>query len=156
MKMLVQRTFKPECTLGVMTIGGAHECFTLELPYKDGMPGSCIPAGVYQVVLTESDEFGQDEKFIALCDSLGVPVLIPRIIGIPNRTLIDLHWGNRVANTRGCILAGETEDTVTDFLGASRPAFAKLYPKIVSAVNSEGCSIEIRDPRTEDSVWPNS
>lgn len=155
MNLTVKRTIEPDGTPGEMFIEGIHECYTLELPNKDGLPGSCIPQGTYKVVLTESDEFGTDAQFVALTQRLTVLPLIPRIIGIPNRTLIDIHWGNTEANTRGCVLVGETQDGLV--IGSSRAAFAKLYPKIVFAVRNEGCWITMIGgfgSALEDAQWP--
>lgn len=143
MRLLVNRTLRPDGTPGEMFVDGVHECFTLELPNKDGLPGSCIPAGTYKVELVPSDEFSRDAEFVALCQSLGVPVLIPRIMDIPTRSLIDIHWGNWVRNVKGCVEVGQTQNIAEEFVGNSRAAFAQLYPKIVKAVNGEGCWITL-------------
>lgn len=59
-------------------------CFTLE-------PVNCIPCGVYQIVWEWSQKFKQK---------------LWELIGVPNRTEIKFHVGNRTTQTQGCILLG--------------------------------------------------
>ena len=51
-----------------LLIDGVFECYTLELPIIDGMPGSAIPAGEYSIKYEHSPKFGR---------------LMPHIDGIP-------------------------------------------------------------------------
>jgi len=66
-------------------------CFTLEDPWLWNRAGiSCIPAGFYDL---ERDTFrGRYPNF-----------RVERVVG---RTAIELHVGNTVEDTRGCILLG--------------------------------------------------
>lgn len=126
-------------TQGKLFADGNFLCYTLELPMKDGLPGSAIPAGEYPIELAPSPKFQalaeQDPWFKTYCDAM------PHII-CPPRTLIMIHVGNSPSETEGCILVGEVAGI--NALGISRPAFAKLYPLIQTA--TEGCSIAIYDP----------
>jgi len=100
---------------------------TLELPVRDGLPGSAIPPGTYPVVLAPSP------KFEAVRDSWvqEYATTIPHIINIPMRTNILIHWGNYVADTDGCVLVGMVQEP--DFIGRSRDAFTALHAKLVAA-----------------------
>lgn len=126
-------------TEGVLTIDGEHECFTLELPVKDGKPGSAIPPGKYLIVIAGSPKFlrSADVWVQRFADT------IPHIIGIPDRSDILIHWGNDVADTEGCVLVGQTRGD--DFVGSSRAAFEALHAKLMAArASGEAISIEVQ------------
>jgi hypothetical protein len=121
MELILQRlTLTAESTEGELQ-GGGRTWDTLELPVKDGLPGSAIPPGKYLIVL------GPSPKFLTSSDSwvLQYAKAIPHVLGIPNRSNILIHWGNDAADTEGCILVGDT--AATDFIGASRKAFSELW-----------------------------
>lgn len=101
---------------------------TLELPKKDGLPGSCVPAGRYRVTVAFSPHFQRR---------------MPLLVGIPGRSEIEIHWGMLPSNTRGCILIGETRGTNEIF--STRDEFNALFPLIDDADRSEGCWITIKD-----------
>ena len=81
-----------QATLGVWYDSyGNKICRTLENPWRANLQDvSCIPEGTYNVV---RDDVGKFKYF--------------RILGVPNRTLIEIHNGNYEKDTRGCILVGE-------------------------------------------------
>jgi len=143
--VLTRTTFSPYDTLGTLSVDAAHECVTLELPVKDGLPGSAIPEGTYPVVLAPSP------KFQALAASATAPEdrawwgkyawQMPHIIHIVNRTLIMLHPGNTVAETDGCVLVGQQAEV--GYVTNSRLAFAALFVKIQAGILSGGCSITV-------------
>ena len=115
------------CTQGELSIGD-WICQTLELPVKDGLPGSAIPPGKYLVIQYASPHFNRP---------------MPLIIGIPNRSEIEIHWGNYVDETRGCVLVGKARGDC-DVLN-SRQAFDELWTKLWAAwVAGEAVSIEVR------------
>lgn len=107
--------------------------YTLELPVKDGLPGSAIPPGVYPI------EFAPSPKFMASPDPWVQQYAerMPHLIEIPGRSLIMIHWGNFPEETEGCILVGDMHDL--DEVGQSRQAFERLYPLL-----SDGDTIEIQ------------
>src|SRR5882724_4436104 len=119
----------------------SHECYTLELPNKDGKPGSCIPQGTYKVILNHSPKFSGDRTFDELTARMGLLPLMPEIVGIPGRSNIRIHWGNDPSNTEGCILLGETRSE--DFIGESRAAFASFYAKLVLGITKGPVNIQI-------------
>lgn len=111
--------------------------YSLELPVKDGLPGSAIPLGTYDIELAPSPKFLKStdpwvQKYAKA---------MPHIIGIPGRSLILIHWGNEPTDTDGCILVGHRRKL--DFLYSSRKAFIDLYPMIVEGVNAGECKITI-------------
>lgn len=64
---------------------------TIEPPWQDNKPyESCIPEGVYQVEMSDSPKYGRALE----------------IKGVPGRTDILFHVGNKVKDTAGCILPG--------------------------------------------------
>jgi uncharacterized protein DUF5675 len=132
MEMYLNRdAFSEKSTQGVLTIPQpiiSLTLQTLELPKKDGLPGSCIPAGRYQVTLYDSPHFGR---------------VMPLITGIPERSEIEIHPGNFPDNTRGCVLVGETR--TVDAIENSVQAFDQLFPLIEAAVKGEGCWINITE-----------
>lgn len=105
---------------------------TLELPKKDGKPGSCIPTGRYQVTLWNSPKFGR---------------VMPYINVGQGRSDIEMHWGNYPENTNGCILVGLTR--TQDTIGSTREAFNETFPLIEAAVNNEGCWITVSEVQGE-------
>jgi hypothetical protein len=131
---LRRTTFTGRSTIGELSIDGAFECFTLEdmvRPVK--VPGmTAISEGVYVVSVSFSDRFKR---------------LLPEVHDVPNFTGIRIHPGNTDADTEGCILVGQTEDT--DFIGNSRAAFNKLFPKIQAAAQKEKIFLEVTSVAAE-------
>lgn len=77
--------------MGLWIVNKVVLCKTLENPWKDNHRNvSCIPEGTYVLTRTESQRFGRTFE----------------ISGVPGRTRILVHWGNRVRDTEGCVLLG--------------------------------------------------
>lgn len=92
MNVILQRLIVNEkVTLGEITI--EDKIFkTLELPWKDNQRNiSCIPAGVYKAIYIFSNRF---QKYLFV------------LTNVPDRDFIELHIGNKVEDTHGCILLG--------------------------------------------------
>jgi hypothetical protein len=127
-QLTVQRTeFTAQSTCGELSVDGAFLCYTLELPNKDGLPGSCIPEGTYRVAIYPSPHFGRE---------------MPLLLGIPDRSEIEIHFGNDAAQTRGCILVGITHER-PDWVGMSRVAFDALWGKIEAPARAGECFIAV-------------
>lgn len=95
LEMTLQRVhFTKLSTCGEL-IAGSLDLKTLELPVKDGLPGSAIPPGRYKVTIYASPHFGRE---------------VPLLQGIPGRSEIEIHYGNYPTDSRGCILVGLTHD----------------------------------------------
>lgn len=97
-------------TLGSMKVGD-KTLFTLERPWiprSDGLPGgidnySCVPAGTYELLHHTSKRF--PDTFALMAPELGVFYPFTPT-GRSGRDAVLIHAGNRVSNTRGCILVG--------------------------------------------------
>lgn len=83
----------PQGTFGTLKIKGEPPfCLTLEPPWKDNQKNiSCIPVGTYFCHRVQSPKFGNTFE----------------VRPVENREHILFHWGNRVRNTKGCIMLGE-------------------------------------------------
>lgn len=121
MNFTLQRGAGTRSTPGVLYAEGMQQLYTLELPVKDGKPGSAIPAGTYKI------ERAPSPRFMLSIDPwvLGYAKEMPHLLDIPGRSLIMVHFGNYVTETDGCILVGLTR--ADNFIGASRDAFIKFY-----------------------------
>ena len=136
MELTVQRTWESqECLIGTLSIDGATECFTLELPLQfDGQENihnkCCIPEGRYEVMKLYSNHFGQ---------------MMPHIVNVPGRDHVMFHWGNTAANTDGCILVGQQRNSDT-MIGESLAAFKEFEPKLETAwANNEQVFVTVKN-----------
>ena len=77
---------------------------------------AAIPKGKYKVIITPSNRFKRD---------------LPLLQNVPGFEGIRIHSGNTNHDTEGCILVGQTR--AADFIGNSRKAFDKLFPKLQKA-----------------------
>jgi Family of unknown function (DUF5675) len=127
----------PESTCGEMLVSG-QTLFTLELPVKDGLPGSAIPPGRYKI------EFQPSPKFMESNDPWvqRYAQAMPHVTGIPNRSLIMVHWLNTPDETDGCIGVGLEHEP--DFIGESRAAFEYFYGTIAPYVEAGNCWLNVQ------------
>lgn len=98
MKIIITRIISNrQCVFGWLNVFSntgiiLYRCYTLELPnLKNKARVSCIPAGIYKGMAHKSPKNG-------LCIQLS---------DVPGRSYIQIHAGNSVADTLGCILVGE-------------------------------------------------
>lgn len=148
MKLTLNRIFFTDVsTQGQLLIDGAPFCYTLELPMKDGLPGSAIPEGTYPVVLAPSPKFMRSNDLWVL----KFAQLIPHLYQIPDRTDILIHFGNTADDTEGCILVGGAAET--NFIRNSREAFERLWLAIEAPARSNNCTITVqRTPQADLSM----
>ena len=130
MNITLKRIFKgPDYTIGRLFIDGKYFCDTLEDRVRAPgvkVPGrTAIPAGKYQVELTESLRFGR---------------LMPRLKDVPGFTGVLIHSGNTADDTEGCILVGKNR--VKGKLLDSRETFARLF-KVLFVAERGGEKLEI-------------
>lgn len=118
------------CTIGLLTVDGTNECFTLEDAVRTGEKvygATAIPAGAYNVVITPSNRFKRD---------------LPLLENVPNFEGVRIHAGNTAADTEGCILVGSSKGP--DAVYESRKAFESLFNKIKAALDAgEKVTLEI-------------
>ncbi len=135
---LIREPSRLGATMGVLFVDGRFECFVLEdsirerpgVPVEDWkVPGdTAIPAGRYQVVITQSPRFGRR---------------LPLLLDVPGFEGIRIHAGNRSADTEGCILPGRSRGD--GMVMESRMAFERLYEQIRRATGDVW--IDIENPR---------
>lgn len=111
---LTRFLYGEDCTLGHLVVGASSAApqliYTLEDPWRDNAPGeSCIPDGLYQCV---------PSRF----NAGGYPAI--EITGVPNRSLIKFHKGNRAEDVRGCIVVGATIGVLEGDLAVRQSAAA--------------------------------
>ncbi|MCB4811708.1 DUF5675 family protein [Methylovorus menthalis] len=130
MKIFIARQKMEGFTPGRLYIDGDLECFTLEDQFRESegwlidswkIHGkTAIPRGTYQVVITYSNRFKRQ---------------LPLLLDVPGFEGIRIHTGNTTADTEGCILVGADDGNWQDaWLGSSKIAFNKLFPKIQMAL----------------------
>jgi len=114
MRAILVREYMPFCTVGVLTYGD-FSCKTLELPWINNKKNvSCIPSGIYTCRKINSPKNGECIE----------------ILGVKNRTHIQIHSVNFVRQLLGCIGVGEehidfNEDGIPDVTN-SRDTLKKL------------------------------
>jgi len=129
MKLLLKRLHKTDkSTIGELSIDGKFECYTLEdVERKEKIFGkTAIPKGTYQVVMTMSNRFKK---------------MMPLLLNVEGFTGVRIHSGNDATQTEGCLLLGTTRGQ--DFIGGSRDAIAKFYPKLQAALKIGKVTITI-------------
>lgn len=117
---LIRRWGSPNATIGELLIDDVRQCFTLEDTIRTGpkIPGeTAIPAGRYQVVVTESARFKR---------------ALPLLIDVPGFEGVRIHPGNTAQDTEGCILVGASMGP--DRVYNSRKAFGPLFDWIQQAL----------------------
>jgi hypothetical protein len=127
-------------TLGVLFLDGKAECFTLEDEFRivKVQGETRIPSGRYRLrlrALGESPHF--DERY-ATAFANGFHRGMVEITAVPGFTDILIHTGNTSADTRGCLLVGETANSCALALAGSRDAYRPLYSKLSAALSGGG------------------
>ncbi len=79
-------------TFGKLCDGNQQIAVTCERPDNGNQPMGCIPAGTYKVTPFSSPHLGHD--FL--------------VHDVPDRSMIEIHKGNTIKDTEGCILVGKT------------------------------------------------
>lgn len=128
------------CTLGLLSVDGEFECFTLEDVVRE-VPEetvetwkvrgeTAIPSGTYEVIVNMSARFNKQ---------------LPLLLNVPGFQGVRIHSGNVAADTEGCILVGarRTDAEVLE----SRLAFRSLFAKVQAAIaRNEPIHIRISNP----------
>lgn len=142
---LIREPSRDNCTLGVLFVDGAYECFMLEdvIRERPGVPvdqwkvkgATAIPAGRYQIVRTRSVRFGK---------------MLPLLLNVPGFEGIRFHAGNDHDDTEGCPLPGRgrAPGKVTE----SRLAFEQLDQKIRHGLLVGSVWIDIENPPSTELV----
>lgn len=108
MKIQVHRTKKTDLSItGRMSLDGVFEAYTLE-----------------NVQLAAP--LGEFELQLYLSPRLGYEVLL--LMDVPNRSMIEIHIGNKPADFHGCIGVGTS--LAPDWISNSHEAFQRLINKV--------------------------
>lgn len=138
LELILQRLWYTDRSCCGELTAGIMQLFTLELPVKDGLPGSAIPPGRYQIELAPSPKFLKSaDPWVKHFASA-----MPHIIGIPKRSLIMIHWGNNPENTDGCVLVGLKHEP--DMVIESRQAFEPFYEFIEGPAKAGECFVNVQ------------
>lgn len=121
--LLDRKEYADEATLGDLYVDGVWECVTLEdelaINGKKEPGKTCIPDGIYEVIITASPKFKR---------------LMPLLVGVPNYDGIRIHSGVDATTTEGCLQVGEKiVHAGMPFLTHSKAAFDRLFAKLTDA-----------------------
>lgn len=110
-------------TLGTLFLDGVPFCETCEPPRAELNPledHPAIPEGRYRVTIRWSLKFSQ---------------MLPVLSGVPKRTNIEIHAGNRSDQTEGCILVGD--ERLGSAVLHSRDTLQKLMTKLAPVLAAQ-------------------
>lgn len=109
-EIMINRTYKQmNSAIGRLSVNGTELCWTLELPWKDNQNNvSCIPVGFYTGTIRTDGTKGWRIE----------------LMGVPNRTNVQIHVGNYPSDVQGCILVGT--DWTGNMVSNSNDARANL------------------------------
>lgn len=134
---------KDQGTPGTLFINDEVACCTLE-PSKtlNVLQGpQRLLAGVYPIELYKAGRIHKEYK--NKFPEFHVGMLL---IKAPNRSGIEIHIGNLVKHTLGCILTGSALDDSVYFLGNSIPTYESIYKKISrELLGLHKVTLDIRD-----------
>ena len=128
--ILIERMDKTEeCIIGKLTVkndkGDVTTGYTLEPPDRNNMRSkSCIPAGKYYARLYPSPRF---RRTVILLED------------VPDRDYIEIHPGNFIGHTTGCILPGKRRG-----FNAVWNSSLKLK-EVIEVIGDEEIEVVIRD-----------
>src|SRR4030042_1985156 len=119
---LVRKVRTEESTVGILSVEGKIECFTLEDKERaEKIWGkTAIPVGQYEVGISFSNRFKKD---------------LPILFNVPGYEGVRIHAGNTAEDTEGCNLVGTT--SARDKVLNSRMAFQRLFDKFKIAVTNK-------------------
>lgn len=132
---LVRDHCYPDRVEGHLSLDGVYACLTLEPPRRADNPlieYPAIPAGTYGVTIAYSPRFQQ---------------MVPHVNNVPGRQNIEIHVGNVVPDTHGCILVGE--ERLGRGILHSRDALDALMAALARELSQQHqVTLEIDDPVT--------
>jgi hypothetical protein len=122
---LSRKTYTDKSTIGTLTFD-SFTCNTLELPKSSGQ---LIPAGIYDCRLDYSNAHG---------------IVLLRIVNFDNDTR-EIHVGNSAVDTKGCILIGEYDQSMPDWISESRNTYHCYWNALLEELKTDftGLTLEI-------------
>lgn len=128
---------------------GRRLAYTIEDRYRPvKVAGTTrIPAGRYELELKPigTSRFDRSAAKILAAKGLAYRGMI-RLKAVPGFSEILIHWGNFHTDTEGCLCVGLTRTRGPDgalAVGASRDAFALVYPPVAAAIAAGPAFIDI-------------
>lgn len=106
----LQRKYFGIGTLGMVTLDNGLSFYSLEPKKRSKGKPRAIPAGTYKLEWHNSPTFGR----------------VIELQGIPDFSLVYFHAGNKVSETRGCILPGMLQNKRDFMVLQSRKALAQI------------------------------
>jgi len=123
-----------EATLGILTVNGVFECFTVEDTHREVkvVGETCIPDGTYEIKLRDAG--GMTKKYAA---RYPFHKGMLHLQNVANFEYVYIHTGNTAQHSEGCILVNEAIDSDTMTGSKSRTAYVTLYNKILSIIDTD-------------------
>lgn len=131
------------CTFGRLRVGD-EVMYVIEPPWRDNQRGrSCIPEGTYPMTLGRYNRGGYATW---------------ELENVPGRSLIKVHRGNWVTDTRGCLILGTRIAPINRKLAvqSSRQAHARFMAALQSFEQDGARIIVGRDHQINIMTDPNS
>lgn len=118
-----------DATIGVLTLDGSFECFTLEDLTRDKKIAhvTAIPPGTYPVSLCESPRFSDSYE------AKGLGRIVPLLVSVKNYEGVRIHIGNTARHTDGCILVGHWKPGLGARIEHSTRAYKALLAKLLAS-----------------------
>lgn len=108
-------------TFGILYDGDEKIAVTCERPDNGNQKMGCIPVGSYSVTQFQSPHLGAD--FL--------------VHNVPDREMIEIHSGNTIEDTEGCILVGTALGEIDGqkAITGSKAALSRLLGRYTSGFN---------------------
>lgn len=137
-----------DATIGILTIDGQFQCFTLEDVERKKKVAklTAIPCGTYPVKLTHSNKFSAKYK------SLGLGELVPLLIGVPNYQGIRIHMGRNAHWSEGCILVGRWDTKHGAEISDSYEVYKALHARLSAATDEIRITVRSTTGKFESKV----
>ena len=136
---LYRYSIQDQTTLGFITLDDKFKCYTLENSLLK------IPTGKYKIGYRKTGGFHKkySKRFFSIHEGM------LEIKNVKGRKYILIHTGNKIEDTKGCILVGNSTNNNLirkGFIEDSRNAYVKLYTLISSRLEKkEEVTIEIKN-----------
>lgn len=127
-----------------LTIDGVPAGYVLE------RVGYEIPAGRYALELKTLGHSRFDGSAMGMMTRGGSSHRgMIRLVNVPGRSEILIHWGNYWADSKGCLLVGANEIKAHGgdlAVGLSRDAYVRIYRTVAAAIQAGGAEIVVSEP----------
>lgn len=129
-------------TNSALLINEKFECYGLEDEHRNFKVWgeTRIPDGTYKIDFRKLGGF--HNRYLSRYGAQWHKGML-EICDVPNFKYVLIHVGNDDEDTAACYLVGDTQARGENFIGSSRTAYKRLYPKVRNALlNGENVEIE--------------